>query len=136
MARLAVTFAVGWTDRAKVAAQCFQGDALLFDLPRRAIAKPPQDRNGRAPSLHGVLQEKSADQSRQSQPAPIAQDTEYRSKDGQRGGIGFKDPFDIPFLIKLTQPAADPVRMFGEKPHPRGGLLLDPAIDLFGGVGG
>src|SRR5262249_25500805 len=47
--------------------QCLQGNALLLDLPRRAVSKAPQDRNGRAPPLQGMLQEESADQGRQHQ---------------------------------------------------------------------
>src|SRR5690606_2313346 len=53
----------------EVAPECLQRIALPLDLYLRSKPQPPQNWNGRAPALRGMLQQKSGDEERQIGPS-------------------------------------------------------------------
>src|SRR5205085_11868169 len=90
-------------DLLEIAAQRLERLTLLLDLVRCPESKPPQDRNRRAPALHGVLEEKSSDQSWQDEPAAVsAADAGRNANESKRRGVGLDRPLDVPFLVQLA----------------------------------
>ena len=55
----------------EVATEGFQRIAFIADLCRRADAKPAKQRDGRTPSLNGVLQQKCPHERRQYVPSAV-----------------------------------------------------------------
>jgi hypothetical protein len=79
----------------------------LLDFVDRSEAHPAKDRNGRTPTLDGVLKQKPRHKCGQDQPIAIAKGPQRRANEGQCRGIHFNGAFDVPFTIEFAQPGID-----------------------------
>src|SRR3954449_8755351 len=89
-------------DWPEVAPKRLERIALRIDPPHGAEAEASQDRDRRAPPLHGVLKQKRRYESREGQPAPVDGRAKHDPRKGERRGIGLKGPLDIPLPVEFT----------------------------------
>lgn len=91
----------------EVAPQGLERIPFVADLPCRSDAHAAEHRQGRTPTLHGMLEEKRRDESGQEIPAAVHETSQAQSDQRDEGGVAFERPLDIPFAIQLGQPPAD-----------------------------
>jgi len=101
------------SNRAEITSERLQGVALKLDLTSRTEAEAPKNRQGRAPALHGVLEEERGHRQGQGKPPSIRGQAQHRSGERQRRGVGLQRPLDVPLRVELAQPATDVLRVLG-----------------------
>jgi len=96
-------FGVGG-DRLEIASKKFEGVFFPINFAARADPEPPQYRDRRAPSLDGVLQQKTEHSGGKEKPFAVGEDAQQHAAEGQAGGIGFEPALNVPFLLQFLDP--------------------------------
>lgn len=98
----AVVITRAGADRSEIAAQGLQRRALDIDLACSPIAEAAKDRDRRAPTLDGMLEQECRNQGRQDEPARVTQYPQRHSGESERRSIRFQHPFEVPLLVELV----------------------------------
>lgn len=112
----------------EVAAQGLQSHPLLVDLIGSPEAQGTQDRNGRAPALNRVLEQKASHEHGQRHPAAVVDEAQRQSSESQARGIRLDRALDVPFAVQFPQAGRDAGGMPREAADPIFGTLPDTAV--------